>query len=114
MNDVLVHRVDVLEANQKELQIEIRKLYVELAFTSGKADVTHIVTQAAELRQMVNRLTGKIGEIVGAMSNSNDKSLSEIARDININIGDKEVTTFESEANGTHIGNNIKEQNNDG
>ena len=88
MSEVLNYRVDMLEANVKEVQQEIKRIDVEIAEMRGKSGTKFLTDQVAELRQMVNKLNKELGEVVGALSKSADRSVAAAASGINISISE--------------------------
>ena len=113
MSEVLNYRVDILEANVKEVQQELKRLDVEIAEMRGKSGTTFLTEQVSELRQMINKLNKELGEVVGALSKSTDQSIATTASGININISDigkKDEANFDGFQGDAVIGDQTKEQ----
>ena len=104
MNEVLEHRISVIEANQKELRQELRRIDREIGKLEGKSETTYLVDRVTELQKTVHELNKEVFTIVGAMSRSDDKNLSTAASDININLTGSDTTNFNSDAKDIQIG----------
>ena len=112
MSEVLNYRVDMLEANVKEVQQELKRLDVEIAEMRGKSGTTCLAEQVSELRQMINKLNKELGEVIGVLSKSTDQSVTTAASGINISISDigkKDEANFDDFQGDAVIGDQTKE-----